>query len=142
MDGADHGRVLGARRPRAPARHRRLAALRPGQGLQRPESQIGFFNFICVPFYSIVADLIDPTMLPWLRVEANLQAWGEELEAEKTRAAATVCVQTDDATPVSVIDAMSQLSMNAIGQVPVLSACPPGYAYLPGTRPTAPSQAL
>jgi hypothetical protein len=46
-----------------------------------PESQIGFFKFICVPFYSIVADLIDPTMLPWLRVEANLQAWGEELEA-------------------------------------------------------------
>jgi hypothetical protein len=55
-----------------------------------PESQIGFFKYICVPFYSIVADLIDPTMLPWLRVEANLQAWGEELEAEKTRAAATV----------------------------------------------------
>eukprot|EP00900_Chrysochromulina_parva_P024152 jgi/Chrpa1/6370/Chrysochromulina_OHIO_Genome00016442-RA len=69
-----------------------------------PESQIGFFKYICVPFYSIVADLIDPTMLPWLRVEANLQAWGEELEAEKTRAAATVGVlQTDDATPVSVI---------------------------------------
>jgi len=41
-----------------------------------PKSQIGFFNFICVPFYSIVADLIDPTMLPWLRVQANLQEWG------------------------------------------------------------------
>ena len=106
-----------------------------------PESQIGFFKFICVPFYSIVADLIDPTMLPWLRVQANLQAWEEELEAEKMKAAATVCVQTDDATPISVIDAMSQLSMNAIGGVPILSACPPGYVYLSDTRPTAPAQA-
>jgi hypothetical protein len=80
-----------------------------------PESQIGFFKYICVPFYSIVADLIDPTMLPWLRVEANLQAWGEELEAEKTRAAATVGVlQTDDATPVSVIDAMRQLRASSL----------------------------
>jgi hypothetical protein len=77
-----------------------------------PESQIGFFKYICVPFYSIVADLIDPTMLPWLRVEANLQAWGEELEAEKTRAAATV--YTDDATPVSVIDAMRQLRASSL----------------------------
>ena len=106
-----------------------------------PESQIGFFKFICVPFYSIVADLIDPTMLPWLRVQANLQAWEEELEAEKMKAAATVCVQTDDATPISVIDALSQFSMNAIGGVPILSACPPGYVYLSDTRPMAPAQA-
>ena len=49
-----------------------------------PESQIGFFKFICVPFYSIVADLIDPTMLPWLRVQANLQAWEEELQLERS----------------------------------------------------------
>jgi hypothetical protein len=40
-----------------------------------PESQIGFFRHICVPFYSIVADLIDPTMLPWLRVQENLHSW-------------------------------------------------------------------
>ena len=40
-----------------------------------PKSQIGFFKFVCVPFYSVVADLIDPTMLPWLRVQANLQTW-------------------------------------------------------------------
>ena len=53
-----------------------------------PESQIGFFKFICVPFYSIVADLIDPTMLPWLRVQAHLQAWEElsQREAEGGRA--------------------------------------------------------
>ena len=53
-----------------------------------PESQIGFFKFICVPFYSIVADLIDPTMLPWLRVQAHLKAWEElsQREAEGGRA--------------------------------------------------------
>ena len=53
-----------------------------------PESQVGFFKFVCVPFYSIVADLIDPTMLPWLRVQAHLTAWEElsQREAEGGRA--------------------------------------------------------
>jgi len=53
-----------------------------------PESQVGFFKFICVPFYSIVADLIDPTMLPWLRVQAHLTAWEElsQREADGGRA--------------------------------------------------------
>jgi hypothetical protein len=53
-----------------------------------PESQVGFFKFVCVPFYSIVADLIDPTMLPWLRVQAHLQAWEElsQREADGGRA--------------------------------------------------------
>ena len=40
-----------------------------------PKSQIGFFNFVCKPFYAVVADLIDPAMLPWQRVEANLSDW-------------------------------------------------------------------
>lgn len=40
-----------------------------------PKSQVGFFKFVCIPFYSVVADLIDPSMLPWLRAQANLQAW-------------------------------------------------------------------
>jgi hypothetical protein len=39
------------------------------------QSQVGFFKFICMPFYSVVADLVDPNMLPWLRVQANLQTW-------------------------------------------------------------------
>jgi len=39
------------------------------------QSQVGFFKFICLPFYSVVADLVDPNMLPWLRVQANLQTW-------------------------------------------------------------------
>ena len=39
------------------------------------QSQVGFFKFICLPFYSVVADLVDPNMLPWLRMQANLQTW-------------------------------------------------------------------
>jgi len=53
-----------------------------------PMSQIGFFEYICVPFYSIVADLVDPTMLPWVRVQANLQSWGE-VQVARAAAAAT-----------------------------------------------------
>jgi hypothetical protein len=54
-----------------------------------PESQIGFFRHICVPFYSIVADLIDPTMLPWLRVQENLHSWELENSALKDKLRAT-----------------------------------------------------
>jgi hypothetical protein len=28
-----------------------------------------------VPFFAVIADLIEPNMLPWLRVQANLQHW-------------------------------------------------------------------
>ena len=45
------------------------------------QSQIDFFKFI-LPFYSVVADLIDPTMLPLQRVEANLQAWVQAAAVE------------------------------------------------------------
>ena len=64
-----------------------------------PESQMGFFKFICVPFYSIVADLIDPTMLPWLRVQANLQAWVQAAAVEMPRVAATGRFQLDVIAP-------------------------------------------
>ena len=40
-----------------------------------PKSQIGFFNFVCKPFYFVVADLVDPRMTPWQRLEANLSDW-------------------------------------------------------------------
>ena len=40
-----------------------------------PKMQIGFFSFVCNPFYSVVADLIDPNMLPWQRVRTNLSMW-------------------------------------------------------------------
>ena len=40
-----------------------------------PKSQIGFFKFVIAPFYSLVADLIDPKMQPWLNVQTNLRQW-------------------------------------------------------------------
>jgi hypothetical protein len=110
-----------------------------------PESQIGFFKGICVPFYSIVADLIDPTMLPWSRVQENLHSWELENSALKGKLRATGQQQEpssartvlgakpptgvnepDNATQNSVIDALRALSTDdAIGAV-----CPPGYGYI------------
>jgi ankyrin repeat protein len=40
-----------------------------------PKSQIGFFRFICMPLFSVVADLVDPQMVPWQRMKANLAEW-------------------------------------------------------------------
>lgn len=37
--------------------------------------QSGFFRFICLPFFSIVADLVDPQMQPWLNCQENLRYW-------------------------------------------------------------------
>ena len=54
-----------------------------------PKSQIGFFKFVCMPFYSVVADLVEPTMLPWLRVQANLQTWQLHNGSFKTKLRAT-----------------------------------------------------
>jgi len=38
-------------------------------------SQIGFFRYVLLPFYSAVADLIDPLMLPLTRFHDNFRAW-------------------------------------------------------------------
>jgi hypothetical protein len=74
-----------------------------------PKSQVGFFTFVCVPFYSIVADLIDPIMLPWQRVQDNLQAWEQAAAVEMPRVAATGRFQLDVTSPsvIAVIDAMN-----------------------------------
>jgi hypothetical protein len=45
-----------------------------------PKGQIGFFKFICVPFYAIVADLVEPEMLPYRRLNDNLKAWQEQVQ--------------------------------------------------------------
>jgi len=72
-----------------------------------PESQVGFFKHICVPFYSIVADLIDPTMLPWLRVQENLHSWELENSALKDKLRATQQQQQEASSARTVlIDAL------------------------------------
>ena len=45
------------------------------------KSQLGFLNYICIPFYSIVADLISPDMPPWERLKENLAHWRREAKA-------------------------------------------------------------
>ncbi|KAL1508609.1 hypothetical protein AB1Y20_004706 [Prymnesium parvum] len=39
------------------------------------KSQLGFFRYICLPFFSAVADLIDPNMLAFSRFQENFRVW-------------------------------------------------------------------
>ena len=39
------------------------------------KSQLGFFQFICVPFFHTVADLIDPHMATYRQLMANHENW-------------------------------------------------------------------
>jgi hypothetical protein len=52
--------------------------------------QIGFFNFVCSPFYSVVADLVDPGMLPWQRLQANQKEWTSAWTRDKWRNAKSI----------------------------------------------------
>ena len=49
-----------------------------------PTQQLGYFKFACMPFYSLVADLVDPNMLPLRRLNENLFQW-IQLASEPTR---------------------------------------------------------
>ena len=37
--------------------------------------QAGFFQYICVPFYKVLADLVDPEMEPFRQLKANQEVW-------------------------------------------------------------------
>ena len=54
------------------------------------KSQVGFFSFICMPFYAVVADLVDPDMLPLSRLKQNLRYWQTKKHARRWEAAARV----------------------------------------------------
>ena len=43
------------------------------------KSQMGFFKFICIPLFSVVADLVDPEMVPWVRLRKNMAMWANHL---------------------------------------------------------------
>ena len=47
------------------------------------KSQVGFFKFICLPFYAAVADLVDPNMQPIKRLQDNLRFWQGKKASEK-----------------------------------------------------------
>jgi len=39
------------------------------------KSQIGFFQFICIPFYSAIADLVGPNMHSFMQLQDNYRTW-------------------------------------------------------------------
>lgn len=39
------------------------------------KSQIGFFNFVALPFYKVVADLVKPDMVPYETLQENMKTW-------------------------------------------------------------------
>ena len=45
-----------------------------------PQSQLGFFQFVCIPYFKVVADLIDPKMVPYTQLEANFKEWQSRKE--------------------------------------------------------------
>ena len=49
-------------------------------------SQIGFFQFVCNPFYELVADLVEPEMKPYKQLQANFSGW-KGITATETTAA-------------------------------------------------------
>lgn len=43
----------------------------------KPKSQIGFYNFVCLPLYQVVAKLFPPLEVNHQAVKANLEVWKE-----------------------------------------------------------------
>jgi len=54
-----------------------------------PKSQVGFFQFICRPFYSAVAELVEPGAIFFQRCEANAERWHAMHERSAERSAET-----------------------------------------------------
>jgi hypothetical protein len=40
-----------------------------------PQSQMGFFQFICNPYFKVVADLVEPDMAPHAQLQDNFRQW-------------------------------------------------------------------
>jgi hypothetical protein len=41
----------------------------------KPKSQIGFYNFICLPLYHVIAGIFPPLMVNYEAVDSNLMVW-------------------------------------------------------------------
>ena len=52
------------------------------------KSQVGFFQFVCLPFFEQVADLVDPDMIPFMTLKQNCQSWKDEAAQLAAAAAA------------------------------------------------------
>ena len=51
------------------------------------KSQIGFFQFMCNPFYEQVADLLDPDCPPILQLAKNFKEWKQRASKQAEAAA-------------------------------------------------------
>jgi len=49
------------------------------------KSQIGFFQFICSPFFEVVGDLVDPAMPPLQQMHSNFAEWKRQVEGTKEK---------------------------------------------------------
>lgn len=86
-------------------------------------SQIGFFKFVCLPFYKVVFDLLDPDMAPARFMRENFWRWlhqSQELAGDAAR-------QRGDASPER---ALPGIAPAANGRAPLRnSVCvQPGHA--------------
>jgi 3',5'-cyclic-nucleotide phosphodiesterase len=52
----------------------------------KPKSQIGFYNFICLPLYSVVAKLYTPLQVQVDQVKSNLEQWKALVAAQAAAA--------------------------------------------------------
>jgi 3',5'-cyclic-nucleotide phosphodiesterase len=48
----------------------------------KPKSQIGFYNFICIPLYAAVAKAYPPLQVNLASVKSNLEVWKEQAAAQ------------------------------------------------------------
>ena len=63
------------------------------------KSQVGFFSFICLPFFAVVADLVDPDWQQLSRLRQNLRYW--QNKKNSARWLATAQLQGPLQRPVS-----------------------------------------
>ena len=59
------------------------------------KSQIGFFQFVCNPFFEQVADLVDPEMVPYLNLKSNFGNWKTQHAANNAANSADGLKQSD-----------------------------------------------
>jgi hypothetical protein len=60
----------------------------------KPKSQIGFYNFICLPLYTVVASLYPPLQVNVDSLKSNLDRW-KEIVAEQNAAAAAAAAAAE-----------------------------------------------
>ena len=96
------------------------------------QSQVGFFQFVCIPFYEVVADLIDPNMVPYANLLVNLQGWKDRIAKpapaaapapaqDQTLAAAPSAAPTQEPAPTAPAPAPKSVAVPAAGKAQELS---------------------